>query len=69
MRKVNFRYFLLLICTVLLISSISLSFGTSAQAAENVTAQPVLEEELLSQNRDFVYFLDGVEQLPSVIIE
>ncbi|RFA32740.1 hypothetical protein CAI16_17235 [Virgibacillus dokdonensis] len=69
MRKVNFRYFLLLICTVLLISSISLSFGTSAQAAENVTAQPVLEEELLSQNSDFVNFLDGVEQLPSFIIE
>ncbi|MGI8313780.1 hypothetical protein [Halobacillus mangrovi] len=61
--KRKLKYLCSLICTVLLFSAFSLAFGQSVNASETIE-QPLLEEELFSENGDFIKFLKGVENLP-----
>lgn len=59
--KRRLKYFYSFICAVLLFSTFSLAFGQSVNASET-NEQPLLEEELLSENSDFVKLLEGIEK-------
>lgn len=64
--KLLYSYLPLLMCSILLVSTLSLSRGNSVSAEENASAEvkDSLEEQLFSTDGDFVKFLEGIEQLP-----
>lgn len=58
--------FLLFMCSVLVISTLSLAGGNTALANDNASSEDSVEA-LLSPNSDFVKFMEGIEKLPSDI--
>ncbi len=64
MKRRNWKYLILLLCSVFLFSTFS--FQDSASATTEVTS---LEEKLFTTNSDLIKFMDGIEQLPPTIQE
>lgn len=60
--------FALFMCSVLIVSTLSLAFGNTALAKENAPSEDVIMEdgleELLSTDSNFVKFMEGIEELP-----
>lgn len=60
--------FALFMCSVLIVSTLSLAFGNTALAKENAPSEDVIMEdgleELLSTDGNFVKFMEGIEELP-----